>query len=160
MDATPSIEMDVQAARAFLAACESSQPRVHYGLGAKVPFHGAVPGQDFTAVDCSGFVRELIWRGTDPHVNFKDGSVVQHDWVKQQGFPKVTIGDGMQNDGVVRIAFLDPHDAVPSGVGHVVLIEGGTTMESHGGLGPDSRPWTGRDWQEKTTVYILNSGEA
>jgi hypothetical protein len=53
-----------------------SSPRVTYGQGAKVPFHGAIPGQQFRRVDCSGFVREAIWRATPPHLNFPDGSVV------------------------------------------------------------------------------------
>jgi hypothetical protein len=54
----------------------------------------------------------------------------------------------------VRIAFLRPQD-VSSHVGHVVLLSGGHTLESHGGVGPDSRPWTGQGWQSKTFVYLL-----
>jgi hypothetical protein len=153
VEATP-MQIDIALAQQFLDACEDSHPRVTYGLGAKVPFHGAVPGRDFKKVDCSGFVREAIWRASDPHVAFPDGSVVQHDWVRSKGFQPGAVADGMLDDNHVRIAFLRPQD-VSSHVGHVVLLSGGHTLESHGGVGPDSRPWTGQGWQSKTFVYLL-----
>jgi hypothetical protein len=141
-------------AQAFLDACLTSHPRVTYGLGSKPPFHGAIPGRDFRRVDCSGFVREAIRLSTNPSVPFPDGSVVQHDWVRGHGFEKSTIAAGGESDGVVRIAFLRPQDS-PHHIGHVVLIADGRTLESHGGVGPDSRPWDGRDWQAKAFVYVL-----
>jgi hypothetical protein len=140
-------------AKAFLQACMTSTPRVTYGLGAKVPFLNAVPGRDFTKVDCSGFVREAVREATTPTLAFPDGSVVQHDWVDGQHFQKCSsVNDGKLDDGMMRIAFLRPQD-VSSGIGHVVLILAGKTLESHGGTGPDSRPWDGSSWQAKTTVY-------
>jgi len=54
----------------------------------------------------------------------------------------------------VRIAFLSPSDT-SSRIGHVVLIQNGRTLESHGGAGPDSRPWNGESWQAVTRVYEL-----
>jgi len=147
--------IDIAHVRQFLDACMTSHPRVTYGLGAKVPFHGAVPGADFTKVDCSGFVREAIRLATNPQVAFPDGSVVQHDWVRSKGFLRVPIADGGLNDNRVRIAFLRPQDS-PSHIGHVVLISGGRTFESHGGVGPDTRAWTGQGWQAKAFVYRLN----
>ena len=133
----------------------TSNPRVRYGLGAKVPFHGAVPGKDFKKVDCSGFVREAIWRATNPNLNFPDGSVVQHDWVKNKGFQHVSVADGGLNDNHVRIAFLRPQDT-SSNIGHVVLLSGGRTLESHGGgVGPDSRAWTDLSFRTKMFVYVL-----
>jgi hypothetical protein len=152
----PTIQINIADAQQFLRDCETSNPRVTYGLGAKVPFHGAVPGRDFKRVDCSGFVREAIWRATNPHVNFPDGSVVQHDWVRNKGFQHATVADGKLSDNHVRIAFLRPQDAPPPHhIGHVVLLSGGKTIESHGGVGPDSRPWTGQGWQANTFVYVL-----
>jgi subtilisin family serine protease len=148
------LSLDLGRAKAFLDACRTSSPRVTYGLGKKVPFLGAVPGRDFTRVDCSGFVREAVRLATSPSVPFPDGSVVQHDWVRARGFEKSNVPAGLQNDGMVRIAFLRPQD-VPSRIGHVVLIAGGRTLESHGGVGPDSRPWDGKGWQAKTFVYVL-----
>lgn len=140
--------------RAFLDACMTSDPRVKYGLGAKVPFHGATPGRDFARIDCSGFAREAIRLATSPMVKFPDGSVVQHDWIRDRGFRPCTIEDGKKTDERVRIAFLSP-GATTSGIGHVVLLSKGMTLESHGGTGPDTRPWTGAAWQGKCRVYEL-----
>ena len=151
------LSLDIARAKAFLQACLTSHPRVTYGLGKKVPFLGAVPGRDFTQVDCSGFIREAIRLSTTPPLAFPDGSVNQHDWVRSHGFEKSTIAEGMSNDGVVRIAFLRPQDS-PHGIGHVVLIDGGMTLESHGGVGPDSRKWDGKSWQAKAFVYVLVRG--
>ncbi len=148
----PLLSLDFTRAKTFLNACMTSTPRVSYGLGKKVPFLGAVPGRDFVQVDCSGFVREAVREASNPTLAFPDGSVVQHDWVQAQQFPKSSVAAGLQDDGVMRIAFLRPQD-VPSGIGHVVLIIAGQTLESHGGVGPDRRPWNGQSWQAKTFVY-------
>jgi hypothetical protein len=152
--AAATIAIDLAQARAFLDACMNSTPRVTYGLGAKVPFHGAVPGKDFRAVDCSGFIRELIWRSTTPHQGFPDGSVVQHDFVRDHGFEQTTREAALRQDGVIRIAFLRPQDS-PQRIGHVVLIHNARTLESHGGVGPDSRAWTNTGWQAKAFVYVV-----
>ena len=39
----------------------------------------------------------------------------------------------------------------------VVLIHNAQTLESHGGVGPDSRPWTGAGWQAKAMVYQITA---
>ena len=136
-----------------------SIPRVTYGLGAKVPFPGAVPGRDFQKVDCSGFVREAVRRSTQPTVAFPDGSVVQHEWVCSRGYEHGAVADGAKTDKSVRIAFLSPQ-ASPQGIGHVVLIYQGKTLELHGGVGPDSRPWTGTGWQSKVDMFVLTRAAA
>ena len=123
------LTFDLDAAKHFLQACMTSHPRVTYGLGKKVPFHGAVPGRDFTQVDCSGFVREAVRLATHPMLPFPDGSVVQHDWVRAQAFAASSVIEAGQDDDLVRIAFLRPQDA-PSRIGHVVLISAGMTLES------------------------------
>lgn len=150
------MSIDWAKAQAFLHACVTSNPRVTYGLGAKVPSDASIPGRDFRNVDCSGFVRAAIRRSTNPKVPFPDGSVVQHDWVKAKGFPRGTIEDGKLADGKIRIAFLSPKDA-GSGIGHVVLIRNARTLESHSGVGPNSRPFDGTGWQRKARVYLLDS---
>jgi cell wall-associated NlpC family hydrolase len=151
---SPVMPLAVAQAEAFLRACMTASPRVTYGLGAKVPFFRARPGIDFTKVDCSGFVREAIREATTPMVRFPDGSVVQHDWVRSEGYRQTTIAAGRLVDGKTRIAFLSPHDT-SSGIGHVVLIHNGKTFESHGGVGPDTRPWDGAGWQARSRVYEL-----
>jgi subtilisin family serine protease len=152
--AATGVSFDLARVQAFLQACETSIPRVSYGLGKKVPRRDAVPGRDFTQVDCSGFVREAIRLATAPTLAFPDGSVVQHDWVSGHGFERSTVADGKNDDGVVRIAFLRPQDS-PQGIGHVLLVSGGMTLESHSGIGPDSRKWDGSSWQAKTSVYVF-----
>jgi hypothetical protein len=148
------LSLDMRAAKDLLDACTHATPRVTYGLGAKAK-HGAKPGKDFQKIDCSGFVRELIWRSTSPSFNFPDGSVVQHQWLRDNGFAHSTPADARSADDIVRIAFLRPQDT-SSGIGHVVIIYRGMTLKSHGGVGPDSRPWTATGWQASTYVYVLS----
>jgi subtilisin family serine protease len=151
------ISFDISKAQTFLDACRTSTPRVTYGLGKKVPFFGAVPGKDFTQVDCSGFVREAVRRATNPILPFPDGSVVQHEWINNHRFERGTVADGKLTDDAVRIAFLRPQDS-QHGIGHVVLISNAKTLESHSGTGPDQRDWDGGSWQAKTFVYLFARG--
>lgn len=148
------VPVNIKMAQDFLTACKTSVPRVTYGLGAKI-IPGQVPGRDFTKVDCSGFVREAIRRSTDLGNRFPDGSVVQHDWVRDRGFEKVDRSFGAARDGAVRIAFLEPKDS-PKKIGHVVLLHDGNTLESHGGVGPNSRPWNLQGWQARAHVYVFS----
>lgn len=151
----PTLPIDWAKIVKFLDACESSDPRVGYKLGAKIPSDAAQPGKDFTHVDCSGFVRAAIRRATNPKAaKFPDGSVVQHDWIKAEGFASGKIADGSLKDDIIRIAFLSPHDA-PSKIGHVALLRNGKTVESRGGKGPDSRKFDGSGWQAKAKIYVL-----
>lgn len=147
--------IDIDAVKEFLQACRSAG--VSYGskIGNKVPFHGARPGKDFKFVDCSGFVREAIWRATTPHLNFIDGSVRQHDWIRGEGFERSSVADAKGRDGIVRIAFLKPQDS-PKRIGHVAIVHNASTIESHSGIGPNSRPWNGTSWQAKAFVYVLH----
>lgn len=148
------LEIDINKVLAFLHACETSHPRVNYKLGAKIK-PGQEPGAGgFTEVDCSGFVRECVRRATTLGSRFPDGSAVQHDWVRRHGFPPDSVASGTHQDGAVRIAFLPPRKSKKR-IGHVAFIHDGKTIESHGGVGPDRRPWNGRGWQASTNVYIL-----
>jgi hypothetical protein len=153
---TPQLPLDITAALSFLSSCMHSSPRVKYGLGKKISPHGATPGTDFTRVDCSGFVRETIWRATTPHFNFPDGSVVQHDFIRDKGYERSTRADALLEDGKIRIVFLRPQDSA-SHIGHVALVHNAKTVESHGGVGPNSRDWTNTGWQAKAVVYILKN---
>ncbi|ESY35256.1 muramidase [Mesorhizobium sp. LNJC384A00] len=150
-----SIAFDIDKAFAFLQDCMTSNPRVHYGYGKKIK-PGQVPGKDFQSVDCSGLVRELVRRSTSLGSSFPDGSVVQHDWVRKKGFKKVDWEDGTSIDHIVRIAFLSPND-VSSGIGHVQLLYRDKTLESHGGVGPDSRTWSDLGYSKKMSVYRLTA---
>ncbi len=154
--ASPELPVDITEALNFLDSCMHSNPRVKYGLGAKISPHGAKPGTDFKKVDCSGFVREAIWRATAPHFNFPDGSVVQHDFIRDKGYERSTRTDALLEDGKVRIVFLRPQDTA-SHIGHVALVHNARTIGSHGGVGPNSRGWTNTGWQARAFVYILKN---
>ena len=151
----PTLAIDIATANNFLQSCMTSTPRVKYGLGAKVSPHGLVPGSGFKKVDCSGFVRETIWRSAS-HFNFPDGSVVQHDWIKDNGYERSSRTDALLKDGKIRIAFLRPQDSA-SHIGHVALVHNAKTLESHGRVGPNARDWTNTGWQAKSFVYILKN---
>ena len=154
-EAVPELPVDINTALEFLNSCMHSTPRVKYGFGKKVSPHGATPGTGFTRVDCSGFVRETIWRAA-AHFNFPDGSVVQHEWIRNKGFQRVDRTDALLTDDKVRIVFLRQQDS-PSGVGHVALVHKAKTLESHGSHGPNSRAWTDEGWQAKAFVYVLKN---
>jgi cell wall-associated NlpC family hydrolase len=147
----PSVPLDEQKIRDLVADCVRAG--VRYGLGSKAPSLTAVPGRDFKRIDCSGFVRWVLYQASGKTLNFKDGSVQQHEWIKEHGFKVSDVASGKLKDGRVRIAFLTPTDG--GGVGHVVLILNGKTAESCGGIGPCRRDWTGKGWQKKAHVYIL-----
>lgn len=144
----PTLRLDVKAMTDWLRECRDRG--VKYGLGAKVPKHGS---KDFTKVDCSGAVREMVWLGSGGTADIGDGSYNQHDVIKAAGLKVSSVGSAMLHDNIVRIAFLSPQDG--GGVGHVVLVHNGMTLESHGGIGPDRRQWTGAGWQGKCDVYVL-----
>lgn len=130
---------------------------VTYSLGAKANPLSQQAGS-IAALDCSGFVRwalyhaSLLWKTGMPLV-IPDGSVQQHDWCDAQRMESCPIAEGKQSDGILRIAFLSPKDG--GGVGHVMLIQDGFTLESHGHKGPDRRRWLSQTFMSKCTVYKL-----
>lgn len=136
-----------------------------YGLGAKIDplsLQGAdlvgtdESGSHLKQVDCSGFVRWAIYHATaatGDALAISDGSAQQHAWFEPEGFKASGYDAALAKDGVVRIGFLTPDDG--GGVGHVVLILDGLTMESHGGKGPDRRVWGSEPWMAKMYVYVV-----
>jgi cell wall-associated NlpC family hydrolase len=144
----PTLPVNVPMLVATVAQMVAEQ--VQYHLGAKAPRLSCQPSE-IDAIDCSGLVRYALYRASG--VTLPDGSVNQHDWCDAQGFKHSNVDAGKITDGALRIAFLSP--AAGGGVGHVSLIHMGRTLESHGGMGPDRRPWTGLGWQGKCSVYVL-----
>lgn len=127
-----------------------------YGLGDKVPLDIDSTEIGDHDVDCSGYVRWLVYKGTGSGLVIPDGSYIQHDWVKAKGFKSSSVENAKRLDGVVRIAFLPPGKI--GKIGHVALVYNGRTFESHSGTGPDSRSWTGTPrWQANCTVYALTA---
>ncbi len=150
----PTLDLDFTQIETFLNLCRAA--KVRYGLGAKPPFQKAVPGRDYTKIDCSGFVREALRRASVTPLGFPDGSVRQREWIVSKGFKRSSVEAARLHDDAIRIAFLRPQDSA-SKVGHVVLVRNGLTYESHGGVGPNSRGWFGTGWQAHALVYVLTA---
>ena len=108
-----------------------------------------------TGLDCSGLVRWIIFHAMDQpsDFNFADGSAEQHEQIQAVGFKPSQNSDGLNHDGVIRIAFLTPEDG--GVVGHVLLIHGGATAESYGGRGPGFRTWGAEGFMQKMHLYVL-----
>jgi hypothetical protein len=120
---------------------------VRYGLGAKaVPLSAspptfAPPGH----VDCSGFARYAFYHVCN--LTVPDGSSNQNDYLKSQGFKHHAIpapGDYTTNlDPTIVYACFCRAGTRGETIGHVWFIVNirGTwwSVESHGGVGPNSR---------------------
>jgi hypothetical protein len=126
---------------------------VKYGLGAKAHPLSLNAGQ-FHKIDCSGFVRWCFYHGTGFTV--PDGPAVQHEWFDQHGFKHSSFDAGSLEDGILRIAFLSPHDSIEK-IGHVLFILDKVCYESHGSTGPDNkRVWASKPWMKMMSVYVVN----
>ncbi|WP_395735916.1 hypothetical protein [Prosthecobacter sp.] len=111
--------------------------KTKYGLGSKAHPINAEPSK-IKAIDCSGLVRYLVYNASKDH-SFPDGSWTQMDYLTKKKFRKVDYKHKASlNDSWLRIAFIKKSGSHP---GHVWLIHNGKTIESHGGKGPDRRPW-------------------
>lgn len=126
---------------------------VEYGFGSKARVLESPPqlfsGTKGLCVDCSGFVRWLLW----DDIELPDGSVNQRDFLKANGFKPSKQFDEV--DGRVRIAFLSPGQT-PSGIGHVMVVLNGKTMESHGGRGVDRRIWGSKPWMSRCSGFVID----
>ena len=103
---------------------------------------GATP-QSIKALDCSGFVRYLIYQATDGQTTMSDGSHYQRKWCEKQLLTVQEYGKtAYRADSKLRIAFLSA-DPPSQSYGHVWLIYNGKTLESYSsGKGPGRRPWS------------------
>lgn len=124
-----------------------------YSLGGKPPSLSAHANQ-LEGIDCSGYVRWLLYRATDGRVQMPDGSWFQEQWCQGGGFKKTSyLLHGKLRDNRLRIAFIR---ASGKKVGHVWLIHNGRTIESYGGKGPGSRWWlTPALLRGVTSCYVL-----
>ncbi|MGO8672058.1 MAG: hypothetical protein ACLQVD_11910 [Capsulimonadaceae bacterium] len=97
-------------------------------------------------VDCSGFVRWLLYQSSHGKVLVPDGSWNIGAYLKGKAaelkYGPEDYETAGNEDGVLRIAGFDPTKSHP---GHIWCICNGLTMESHGknahGDGVDRRPW-------------------
>ena len=109
-------------------------------------------GDEGPFVDCSGYSGYCLWHLTGGGCVQAGGSVQQHEWCVGSGFEPAPAGDGHKLDGALRIAFLPP---IGRHAGHVLLIVDGMTFESHGGVGPASRPWGSEPFMGGMRLYRL-----
>lgn len=161
----PWSQLNVKGSKIVALTVEMVAAHFAYGLGAKiVPLQlqdAALIGTDESGnkvkeVDCSGFVRWVLYHATaatGEAFAIPDGSAAQHEWFESNGFKLSGNSDAGRKDDVIRIAFLTPEAG--GGIGHVVLILNGFTMESHGGHGPDRREWGSEDWMDLMQVYVV-----
>lgn len=109
---------------------------VSYGLGAKAPSLNA-DSSEFKKIDCSGFFRWALYKASGGKIIAPDGSYIQHEWLEKNGFHKVDYRN-IKHYGRGRL-FVGIEE--PNPIGHIFMVDGTTmkTLESHGGIGPDSR---------------------
>lgn len=109
---------------------------VRYQLGAK--FEDIMSEHPIgNYVDCSGFIRWLVYHGSGKALLLPDGSVRQHTRILQDGFSIRDYSTALLNsNGAVYICFMRPTD---SKAGHVWLLHNGQTMESRYGHGISTR---------------------
>ena len=113
--------------------------RVKYVFGAKArPLCGG-PEALAKGVDCSGYVRWLMYHCSKAGYAFPDGSTLQAEWCKRQGFKSTSYRlNGGWKDGRLRLCAYRPKG---KRAGHIWLCLNGATIESAGGRGPTRRSW-------------------
>jgi len=127
-----------------------------YPLGGKAPSLDADSTQiRRVGIDCSGFVRWILFRATHNQLVIPDGSWHQAEWAQEAGLKRSDIESGKLLDGVVRLAYMKP--LTSRGIGHIALIHNGRTIESSGKRGPGRRAWTGKGWQSRCRLWALTA---
>ena len=164
----PTINLDRVTLVRCVTRCRAAG--VTYGLGAKATSGSEQPGPGgFRHIDCSGFVGWALSQATGGRLPdlLDRGSVEQHDWIDAHGFKPSSVVAAIGHDNIVRVAFLPP--ALGGGIGHVMLVLDGLTLESHGGSrkaplynGPDRRAWdmAAHPFMGTCMVYALTRPEA
>ena len=145
----PTLPVDIGKLHDVLAACQHDG--VTYKLGAKAPQSSTWPVFDypptFSALDCSAFARYSMYHATAGEILLPDGSVNQNDWCAAQGFKHRSIADGQDYTAGMGLNVLYAcfcrTGSRGEKIGHVWYVAGSGgqlwTLESHGGVGPDSR---------------------
>lgn len=117
---------------------ELTAGHVSYGLGSKASL--TTEPKDVKKIDCSGFVRYLLYKATDGQVKMPDGSWHQNKWCDDNGFAKVDYAaEAGLNDSWLRLGYFPKKKGMAAG--HIWFVLNGQTIESHGGKGPNRREW-------------------
>lgn len=122
--------------------------RVQYRLGMKCKL--TADSQDLVQIDCSGYVRWILFRASGGTLKLPDGSQQQLAWARKNLKPvgyKDVAAYCQKDPSRLFIAFLSPKPGA-SWPRHVWLLrsQGGqmATIESHGSGGVNTRPWNVR----------------
>ena len=129
--------------------------RVEYELGAKAPALSCKPEQ-INAIDCSGFVRWLIYNATHGQVTMPDGSQNQLAFCRKSDYKSTDYDNTSLLDNRLRIAFMSPAHG-QQWPRHVWLIINGQTIESYGGHGPGRRTWNNHILKPVSACFVLTN---
>lgn len=134
----------------FFRALQALNARVPYTFGGKLEIGLPVEYLNGRGLDCSGFVRWLI--GDE---SFPDGSESMREYCSRNLNVYKSEGSwtGALRDGHLRIGFLSPDDG--NGIGHVVLLYGGSTIECYGGHGVGMREFIYLPFRRELEIYLL-----
>jgi len=126
---------------ALLELYEHMKKRVKYVYGAKASSL-SMDSHDITGIDCSGWTRYALAKATGGQLVLPDGSQVQLAWAenslhKLDKYSDVLYAKDDPNRLFIAFLRVTPNRKI----GHVWLVHQGMTLESHGGVGVDSRPW-------------------
>jgi hypothetical protein len=113
---------------------------VRYKLGAKARLDTRL--QSISSIDCSGYIRWLVYHSTEPSLALPDGSWMQRAFLAERlRAVAYSAAAPRKNDSTLYVAFVDP---ATDHTGHVWLVNDGETFECYGGRGPGSRSWNTR----------------
>lgn len=116
---------------------QSGVGRIKYEFGGKVKtLLQSLP--NVKKLDCSGFIRMLVFKTTPDHLEIPDGSWNQREWCKSMGFKETLYEHCLLHDGRVRLCFL-PTECNPN---HVWACWNGLTVECCSRKGVTQQLWT------------------
>ncbi len=156
-------KIDLSVIEKLHAQCE--RRGVGYGLGAKADHLSDGPDK-FSHIDCSGYIRVLLFHATNGALVIPDGSQNQREWAEKNlnQVGRYVDAASYMTGNRLFICFIKPHANGCGAVGHVWLLRDADTgigvraetVESHGGHGPNSRAWnTGVLIREVYSVFEL-----
>ncbi len=131
----PRVKLDRKKLVEYVNACMDAD--VKYGLGSKDLTPRSTLPIDFKRIDCSGFLREIIFHASGLKALIPDGTWVQRDWFERMGYKESSFENTLLKDEYVRICF-----KISKGkgdIGHTWLTYKGKSYESHSGRGPGVR---------------------
>ena len=131
-----TITVDIPYLKALMAQCVAAG--VRYLMGGKARDVKAVP-LDTHEIDCSGFMRWLLYHATHGALLLPDGSFMEGQALALDGFKPSDPANCANTDNRVRVCIHVADDK--DRTGHIWLCLNGVTYESHGGVGVSSRAW-------------------